>query len=114
MNKPDFTEQELALLRQKKKFLIQDDMFEEIKLLRDSHIALLIYSIFEYVESGMLPELEEEHHIPIKMSFNRFKKQHDENCREWLDSRKKKQEAGRLGGIARSKASMKLQKPSTA
>lgn len=95
-----FSDQELKLLKKKNKFLIQDDMFEEIKLLKDSDIALLMYSIYEYATQQSLPELDEEYQIPVKMAFNRFKKQHDENLKDWLHGRKQKVEAGRKGGLA--------------
>ena len=36
MSNDHFTDQEIKLLKKKNKFLIQDDMFEEIKLLKDS------------------------------------------------------------------------------
>ncbi len=103
MSKEHFTDQELKLLEKKNKFLIQDDMFEEIKLLKDSDIALLMYSIYEYATQRVLPELDEEYQIPVKMAFNRFRKQHDENLRDWLHGRIQKIEAGRKGGLARGK-----------
>lgn len=101
MSKEHFSDQELKLLKKKNKFLIQDDMFEEIKLLKDSDIALLMYSIYEYATKQSLPELDEEYQIPVKMAFNRFKKQHDENLKDWLHGRMQKIEAGRKGGLAK-------------
>ena len=98
MSKDHFTDQELKLLTKKNKFLIQDDMFEEIKLLKDTDIALLMYSIYDYATQGVLPEIDEEYQIPVKMAFNRFRKQHDENLKDWLHGRIQKIEAGRKGG----------------
>ncbi|WP_415406908.1 DUF6291 domain-containing protein [Sulfurovum sp. CS9] len=103
MSKEHFTDQELKLLEKKNKFLIQDDMFEEIKLLKDSDIALLMYSIYEYATQRVLPELDEEYQIPVKMAFNRFRKQHDENLRDWLHGRIQKIKTGRKGGLSRRK-----------
>jgi len=100
MSNKHFTDQELKLLKKKNKFLIQNDMFEEIQVLKDSDIALLMYSIYEYATQGVLPELDEEYQIPVKMAFNRFRKQHDENLRDWLYGRMQKVEAGRKGGLA--------------
>ena len=98
MSNEHFSDQELKLLKKKNKFLIQDDMFEEIKLLKESDVVLLMYSIYEYATQGALPELDEEYQIPVKMAFNRFRKQHDENLRDWLYGRMQKVEAGRKGG----------------
>ena len=95
MSKEHFTDQELKLLEKKNKFLIQDDMFEEIKLLKDTDIVLLMYSIYEYATQRVLPELDEEYQLPVKMAFNRFRRQHDGNLREWLKSK----EASSRGGI---------------
>lgn len=100
MSNKHFSDQEQTFLKKKNKFLIQDDMYEEIKLLKDSDIALLMYSIYEYATQGALPELDEEYQIPVKMAFNRFRKQHDENLRDWLHGRMQKVEAGRKCGLA--------------
>ncbi len=104
-NTHHFTDQEIEILKNKNRFLIEDDMFDDIKMLKDSDVVLLMYSVFEYVTDGILPELDDENQIHLRIIFNRFKKQHDSNLREWLDGRMKKITAGRKGGLAKRKVS---------
>lgn len=98
-----FTDQELKLLEKKKKFLISEEMYEDIKLMDDSEITFFMYSIFEYVIHGVLPELDGKDQRLVKSSFNRFIKQHKENLDGWLHERMQKIEAGRKGGLAKGK-----------
>ena len=101
--KQHFTDQELKLLEKKNKFLIPDDMFEDIKMMRDSEVTTLVYSIFEYVIDDVIPELDNEDQRVVKMTFNRFVKQHRENLSDWLHGRMQKIEAGRKGGLSKGK-----------
>ncbi len=95
-----FSDQDLAILKRKSKFLIHEDMFEDIKEFTADEIKLLMYSIFEYVTGGVLPMIEDR---MVRRTFNSFRKQHDENLREWLDGRTQKIKAGKASAEARKR-----------
>ena len=97
-NNHNFTEQELEILKKKKKFLIEYSMFDDIEELTADEIKLLMYSIYEYVIYGAIPLIEDR---MVRKTFNSFKKQHTENLTEWLEGRARKVKAGKASAEAR-------------
>ena len=85
-----YTQEELEKLQSKNSFLIQKSLYEDLKLMSDGEAKYIMISIFEYVESAVIPQLDDVKHRFIKGVFNRFVVAYDKDSIKWLKSCKKK------------------------
>lgn len=87
----------------KNSFILYTENKEQVKLLSKDQRADLLMALFDYAESGETEELD-----PLtEMAFSIFKAKMDRDAEKWEETREKRAEAGRAGGLksggARSK-----------
>ena len=81
----------------KESFVLYNSFYEPIKALKNEQLGKLFRSIFNYTING---EITQEKDILIAFMF--IKNQIDLDTNKWQQERKKRSEAGRLGGIQRA------------
>lgn len=82
----------------KDSFILYNSFYEPIKNLDDEKLGKLFRSIFNYTTNGVVTEDND-----ILIAFMFIKNQIDIDNKKWEEERKKRSEAGRLGGINRAK-----------
>ncbi|WP_149274679.1 DUF6291 domain-containing protein [Pareuzebyella sediminis] len=83
----------------KKSFILYNDQADIFNLLSKPQAGELIQSIFLY-NNGELPEIKD---VQIKMAFMLITKQIGRDNAKWEETRRKRVEAGSLGGKKRAK-----------
>lgn len=84
---------------EKKSFVLYCDYAEHVSLLTDEDAGKLFKALFSYVNSGTIQELS-----PVaSMAFSFIRSQLDRDRCKWEEIRKKRSEAGRLGGKSKGK-----------
>ena len=81
----------------KESFILYNSFYEPIKALKDEQLGRLLRAIFNYTIRG---ETTQDNDILIAFMF--IKEQIDINTNKWQETKRKKAEAGRLGGIQRA------------
>lgn len=79
----------------KKSFVLYHDIRTPLELLDDSDRGKLFMAILNYSEYGELPDFSGA----LQMAFSFIQKAIDRDSEKWEDTRKKRAEAGRRGGI---------------
>ena len=82
----------------KDSFILYNSFYEPIKSLSDEQLGKLFRAVFDYTTNG---NVTEDNNILIAFMF--IKNQIDLDTKKWEEERKKRSEAGRLGGINRAK-----------
>lgn len=82
----------------RKSFLLYLDYREHFELLDDAGKGRLLMALFEYADSGQIPDLPDME----RMAFSFIRKQMDKDNRKWQETKQKRQAAGRAGGIKSS------------
>lgn len=82
----------------KDSFILYNSFYEPIKNLTNEQLGKLFRSIFDYTING---DTTKDSDILIAFMF--IKNQIDLDTKKWEEERKKRSEAGRLGGINRAK-----------
>lgn len=85
-----FTKEELEKLCDKNSFLINKTLFEDIKEMSDGEVKYLMYIIFEYVISGVIPDLTNRDQRFVRVAFNRFRSDYVKDSKKWLETCKLK------------------------
>ncbi len=86
------TDQDIEKLSKKDSFLIQKTLYEDIKEMETGEVKLLMVAIFAYVVDGEIADLTDNKYRFVRVAFNRFKKDYQDDSHKWLDSCKKKSE----------------------
>lgn len=81
----------------KESFIMHNSFYEPIKTLKNEQLGKLLRAIFNYTTSG---EITQDNEILIAFMF--IKNQIDMDANKWEEKKKKRSEAGRLGGIKRA------------
>ena len=81
----------------KDSFILYNSFYEPIKALKNEQLGKLLRSIFDYTINGTITQDSE-----IIVAFMFIKNQIDIDSKKWEEERKKRSEAGRLGGIQRA------------
>ncbi len=79
----------------KKSFILYLDRKKEIDLLSNEQCGILFKAIFQYVDTGNVPEIE---NLTVKVLFSFIASQIDENAKKWKETCRKRSEAGKRGG----------------
>lgn len=79
----------------KKSFILYLDRKKEIDLLTNEQCGILFKSIFEYVETGIAPEISD---LAVRILLSFLITQIDGNAAKWEEAKKKRSEAGKRGG----------------
>ena len=82
----------------KDSFIIYNSFYEPIKTLKNEQLGKLLRAIFDYTIEGKITQDQD-----ILIAFMFIKNQIDLDTKKWEEERKKRSEAGRLGGINRAK-----------
>ena len=82
--------------RTAKKYGNSSDYLDELLLLPMEQRGLLITTVFSYVNDKPLPELD----LATALLWQTWKKCIDRNAEKWEESRQRRSEAGRKGGLA--------------
>lgn len=82
----------------KKSFILYIDRKKEIDLLSDAQCGVLLKAIFEYAETGIMPEI---HDLAVKILLSVFITQMDESSKKWEEAKSKRSEAGKKGMSSR-------------
>lgn len=82
----------------KDSFILYNSFYEPIKNLTNEQLGKLFRAIFDYTING---DVTKDNDILIAFMF--IKNQIDLDTKKWEEERKKRSEAGRLGGINRAK-----------
>lgn len=82
----------------KKSFILYLDRKKEIDLLSNEQCGILFKAIFEYVDTGNIPEIED---LTVKVLFSFIASQIDENAKKWKETCQKRSEAGKKGMAVR-------------
>ena len=77
-------------------FILFSDFLDEIKLLSMEQRGLLLTALFCYVNEEELPNLD----LAVSIIWQTWKKCIDRNAEKWEESRQRRSEAGRKGGLA--------------
>lgn len=80
---------------EKKSFILYLDRKKEIDMLSDAKCGVLFKAIFQYVDTG---EVMKTNDLTLQVLFSFLTSQIDEGARKWEETRKKRSEAGKLGG----------------
>jgi hypothetical protein len=96
-------------MENKKGFILYADIQETVKLLDDQKAGQLFKLILSYVND----ENPVVNDILLKVAFEPIKQNLKRDLKLWIEKKKKKSEAGRLGGLAKS-SSAKSAKPNEA
>ena len=84
------TDQDIEKLSKKDSFLIQKTLYEDIKEMETGEVKLLMVAIFAYVVDGEIANLTDNKYRFVRVAFNRFIKDYQDDSHKWLDSCKKK------------------------
>ena len=79
----------------KKSFILYLDRKKEISLLSNEQCGILFKAIFEYADTGNIPEIED---LAVKIMLSFIITQIDENAKKWEESKARRSEAGKKGG----------------
>lgn len=82
----------------KKSFILYLDRKKEIDLLSNEQCGILFKAIFQYVDTGNIPEIED---LTVKVLFSFIASQIDENAKKWKETCQKRSEAGKKSGESR-------------
>lgn len=85
--------------KMKNSFILYHSYKRHLELLTNEQRGVLFTAIFDYSESGVVPELEPV----VKMAFNFIAEDIDINKQKWEDTVEARSEAGRKGAEARWK-----------
>lgn len=80
----------------KKSFIMYSDYEKHFELLSIEERGILITAIFYYIRTGIIQNLDGA----PKMAFSFIKANLDRDNDKWLDTKEKRVESGRLGGLA--------------
>lgn len=86
------TSEDIEKLSKKDSFLIQKTLYEDIKEMNSGEVHALMIAIFAYVVDGEIADHSDEKFRFVRVAFNRFKKDYQDDSHKWLDSCKKKSE----------------------
>lgn len=93
--------------KEKTSFILYAEYKEHLKYLSLEEKGMLFDALFEYVSDGTEPELS-----PLcMMAFSFIRTDIDQNAQKWEETKEKRSEAGKKGGIASGKARNKSNKP---
>ena len=81
----------------KESFVLYNSFYEPIKILKDEQLGRLFRAIFNYTINAKITTDDD-----ILVPFMFIKGQIDINANKWLETKQKRIEAGRLGGIQRA------------
>lgn len=81
----------------KESFIMYNSFYEPIKTLKNEQLGKLLRAIFNYTTTG---EITQDNEILVAFMF--IKNQIDIDTNKWEEQKKKRSEAGRLGGIKRA------------
>ena len=84
------TSDDIEKLSKKDSFLIQKTLYEDIKEMSIGEAKMLMTAIFAYVVDGEIANLSDPKYRFVRVAFNRFKKDYEDDSHKWLDSCKKK------------------------
>jgi len=84
------TDQDIEKLSKKDSFLMQKTLYEDIKEMSQGEIKMLMVAIFAYVVDGEIADLKEDKFRFVRVAFNRFKKDYQDDSHKWLESCDKK------------------------
>ena len=79
----------------KKSFILYIERKKEIDMLSNEQCGILFKAIFEYVDTGNIPEIED---LAVKLMFSVFKAQINREAEKWKETCRKRSEAGKRGG----------------
>ena len=79
----------------KKSFILYLDRKKEINLLTNEQCGILFKAIFDYVETGIAPEISD---LAVRILLSFLITQIDDNATKWEEAKKKRSEAGKRGG----------------
>ena len=96
-----FTERVCEVTNMKNSFVLYNEYKEQFSLLSNEEAGRLIMAIFEYTESGNIPELEGM----TLMAFSFIKKQLDRDSEKYEKTVEKRKEAGKTGGRPKANGS---------
>lgn len=82
----------------KESFVIYNSFYEPIKTLKNEQLGKLLRAIFDYTIEGKITQDQD-----ILIAFMFIKNQLDIDADKWKEEKRKRSEAGRLGGINRAK-----------
>lgn len=82
----------------KDSFILYNSFYEPIKNLTNEQLGKLLRAVFDYTINGVTTKDND-----ILIAFMFIKNQIDLDTKKWEEERKKRSEAGRLGGINRAK-----------
>lgn len=77
----------------KESFILFTEQKEVFENLSDEQAGQLIKAIFNYIDTGQVPQLE----LTLKMAFIPIRQNLDRNNEKWEDIKQKRSEAGKLG-----------------
>lgn len=82
----------------KKSFILYIERKKEIDMLSNEQCGILFKAIFEYVDTGNIPEFED---LAVKLMFSVFKAQINREAEKWKETCRKRSEAGKKGMVTR-------------
>ena len=82
----------------KKSFILYIERKKEIDMLSNEQCGILFKAIFEYVDTGNIPEIED---LAVKLMFSVFKAQINREAEKWKETCRKRSEAGKKGMATR-------------
>ena len=82
----------------KKSFILYIERKKEIDMLSNEQCGILFKAIFEYVDTGNIPEFED---LAVKLMFSVFKAQINREAEKWKETCRKRSEAGKKGMATR-------------
>ena len=82
----------------KDSFILYNSFYEPIKNLTNEQLGKLLRAVFDYTINGVTTKDND-----ILIAFMFIKHQIDLDTKKWKEERKKRSEAGRIGGINRAK-----------
>ena len=85
------------MMDNKKSFVLYNSFYEPLKALKNEQLGKLFRSIFNYTINGEIPQDDD-----ILIAFMFIKSQIDIDSEKWEETKDKRSEAGRLGGIQRA------------
>ncbi len=84
------TDEDIKKLSKKDSFLIQKTLYEDIKEMSMGEVKMLMTAIFAYVVDGEIANLDDGKYRFVRVAFNRFKKDYQDDSHKWIDSCEKK------------------------
>lgn len=82
-------------MSEKKSFILYLDRKKEIDMLTNEQCGKLFKAVFEYVDTGSVPEFDE---LAVSIMFSVIKAQIDSATQKYEDTCRKRSEAGKKGG----------------